>query len=208
MKKPNSLKHKELLEWYHDHKAEYSPVYRNFYIRVVRYGMSKEEAMVYVRDWKWAKKWNTDNNGRECSCCWVYKLRSEYHCSKLWYNKKTSDCIECRTKRKQEYRAKTNRKQDREYKQRKKLEIGQTIAFTKEVYIDWLPREDQWRVIGYRMKKGYLLESVHTGDQKYMSIYKQYGDIKWSYKEHYKIIEDQKEEQSQKIDKKWDNIRI
>ena len=52
MNRPNYLKYIELWEWYQKNKTDDSPVYTNFKERVVRYGMSKEDAMVYVKEWK------------------------------------------------------------------------------------------------------------------------------------------------------------
>ena len=104
---------------------------------------------------------------------------------------------------------KKNSQKDKERKiKTRTFETGQKIAFLKPIYIDWLPREDQWEVIGYRYKKGYILKSLHTGETKYMTRYNQYKDINTTYKDHYIIIEENKvlEQPKEEKERIWVNI--
>ena len=113
-------------------------------------------------------KTQISEDGRICTKCLVFKERNEF--INDFSNKKTyksTRCKECIYKAKQEYRIRTNRAKDKEYREKKrKLEIGQIISFLDPIYIDWRPREDKRQVIDYKYKKWYKITSLLKRETK------------------------------------------
>jgi hypothetical protein len=103
--------------------------------------------------------------------------------NKSWHNFKDSICKECKNNNHREYR-KLNRHKDNEYKQKiRKLEINQIISFWKVIELNWLPREETRKVIDYKFKKWYTIQSQLT------KLYKTLDTVEWNknYLKFYKI---------------------
>lgn len=199
-KNAKNIKHPELVEYYHSYQWDKAP-YRDFFARVTRWCYSTEEAI--RKDFKKPNPRNSeyDDNGRICRDCNKYKPRSDYHNSKVWLNKRTQNCIECRNKNKQEYRQNNRRSKDHEYKQKKrKLEVWEIIATYNPIIYEWNPRENKLQVLHYRYKKWYYCKSLLTGDECYISLWDNATSVKI-----YKIQEDvkQKEELKKEITFSW-----
>lgn len=161
----NNLKHKELYQWYQDYPYSIKATWVVFSQRVLRYWIPKERAIKREQCMTMRRiKTKYDDKWRICTHCWEYKLWSEFaktRACKLWY---TSDCKECRNKRKKEYRARPDTR-DKELAYKKKvrtLEIWSYISFREPIEIDWMLREDINKVISYKFKKWYKIQSVHT----------------------------------------------
>ena len=155
------IKRKEQLNYYHSYvwdKCSY-PV---FFARIHKHWYSYEEAInPESMKWKHMIKTEIKEDWRVCTKCLVFKPRNKFSKTKSTTTRRSADCLECRRKRKQEYRKKTNYNKDHEYKKiRRKLEIWTIITMEKERYIDWLPREDKWIVEKYEFKKWYLIKSL------------------------------------------------
>lgn len=179
----HNLKHKELYARYTNYtwdKCKRSV----FASRVTRYWYTKEKAIVKTRYDKWDngtqlryKIYNSvvDDNGRVCRDCWEYKTWDKFCRSKntrSWY---TPNCYECRNKRKREYRLKTWNAKDREYKLKKrKLIIWEYIALLNPWILNWMIRENSFKVIDYKNRKWYTIQScldwhiekIDTNDNK------------------------------------------
>jgi hypothetical protein len=158
-----NIKYPELLLFYKNYEGEKCK-YSVFRSRAIRYGYSKEEAIQKVSYlWKHMIKGEIKEKGRNCTNCWIFKPRSEF--SKDLSNKyrHTPDCKECRKRKKRAYREQNQRSKDKEYRLKKrKLQIGEYIAFLNPVLVEGIPREDVREVVGYTFKKGYSIKSVHT----------------------------------------------
>ena len=73
-------------------------------------------------------KTDKDNNGRVCTFCWIYKPWSEFSRSKDNKTGYTPNCKQCRNEQKHQWRIKTNRAVDRNYRNNKRhLKIGEQI---------------------------------------------------------------------------------
>lgn len=166
---PTHVKYKEINDYY---RAYSNPKvkYNTFLQRILYHWYTDREKAITEK--KYEKRRNNHwiyEDGRICKCCWKYKPRAEFHYTRASVCGMTSQCKECRNKYKAEYRAKTNHQKDREYKQRKrKLTIGEQIALVQPRYINWMPREDIYKVVDYKYKKWYLLQSII--DQTYKWI--------------------------------------
>ena len=105
-------------------------------------------------------KTDKDNNGRVCTFCWIYKPWSEFSRSKDNKTGYTPNCKQCRNEQKHQWRIKTNREVDRNYRNNKRhLKIGEQIYFNNDV------RE----VLSYKFKKGYTVKSILNGTLKVIS---------------------------------------
>jgi hypothetical protein len=157
---PHHIKYKEQLDFYHSYIGNKCK-YWCFFSRIHQQWLSYEEAIKpQTLKWKHLIKTMYDENGRVCVICWEYKTRNNYHKSMTGFMNKVSLCKDCRKQQKLEYRIRTNYKKDHEYKKRRRtLEIWTIIWFHKEVYIDWIPREDIYEVIKYEYKKWYMIKS-------------------------------------------------
>lgn len=63
------------------------------------WGIAKEWVRWFI------KKWFADEHWKECTDCWIYKTRNQYHrCSAMKSDKRTPNCKDCRNKRKRDYR--------------------------------------------------------------------------------------------------------
>lgn len=200
MKLWNNTKHPELVEYYHRYEWE-KPTYCTYYSRVMVQGMNKEEAMTYKRSWK---SEHYDDTGRVCSRCKAYKNRSEYHYSRTWRNHKTTNCIECRTIMKKEYRQKTGYAKDHEYKKKiRTLKIWSLVAMYYPILHEWVLREDSYRVLDYKYKKWYLVKSTLTGKMKYISIMDNKTGVKV-----YEIREQPIQEKEIKQEEDWSYLHL
>lgn len=196
--KIRNLKHKELWLRYQENKTILSTSYANYINRILRYWQTKEDAIKIANNIKKpnAIKTMVDQNWRECTICRIYKDRWSYHNSKSWVYRKTNDCKECRNKKRQEYREKTNRIKDREYKKKTRtLEIWSTIALFNPIWINWVPREDKYKVLSYKKYKWYLLKSLHTWEETYKSI----SDNKHSIIRRYYTIKEENEVKEKEV---------
>jgi len=180
------VKRSELLMRYRNYKKEKCKQ-SVFIARVTRYWYSKTKAIRLwdCRDWKHLLKSEIKEDWRVCVRCWQFKpwdLFSKDKQFRMWY---TSDCKECRNKIHQEHRNKDHHSKDHEYKIRKrKLQIGDKIAFLKPIIIDDILREDVWKVICYQMKKWYTIESIYTKKIRQLDTWDNATSPKF-----YKIIE-------------------
>lgn len=159
----HNVKYPELLAWYRAYEWEKCK-YRIFMSRVIRYWYSKEEAIT-PKSLIGKRKIKTEirEDGRVCTVCWQFKFRDEFARTKGTTTGRTPNCKDCRNEMKKSYREKNWYAKDKEYKLRtRKLTIWSYIAFLNPVYIDWAPRENVRQIVGYQMKKGYELKSVHT----------------------------------------------
>ena len=164
----HNLKHKELYEWYNQQdnpKCKWTV----FASRVVRYWYTKEDAINPKKldrgklgsDLRHKQyKSIVDSNGRVCRKCWEYKTFDKFHRTKASYSWYTSCCKECRNKQKAEYRARTWYAKDHEYKKKTRtLNVWEYIALDKPTMKDGILRENTFRIIDYKYKKWYTMES-------------------------------------------------
>jgi len=111
-------------------------------------------------------KTQISDDGRVCTKCLKFKLWKSY--VNDYNNKKThhsTKCKLCINKAKLDYRLRTNRAKDKEYKNKtRKLEVGQIISFLEPIYINWDPREDKQEVIDYKYNRWYTIKSLLTGE--------------------------------------------
>lgn len=156
------IKYPDLLDRYHTYEGEKCS-YLVFLGRVVRHWYPKEEAISPKSFlWKWKIKTEIKEDGRVCTVCGQFKLRDQFHKTKETTTGRTGACKICRNAAKKKARAE-GRTNDKEYRIRKrKLKIWSYIAFLTPIYVDWAPRENVREVVGYQLKKGYQLKSVHT----------------------------------------------
>jgi len=180
-----NLKHIHIRQYYKNYQWDKCS-YSRYYARVKRWWY-KIDSIENVKYKNWIKPKNlTDENGRICNQCKVYKPRCDYMKNMSWHNFKDNVCRECKNQNHREYR-KTNKHKDQEYKQRKrKLKIDQIISFGKIIEIDWLPREETRKVISYKFKRWYKIQNQLTKEiksfdttewnPKYLKFYK----VEWS----------------------------
>ena len=156
-------RHPDLIEYYRIYNWEKTS-YANFANRHLRLWYSKEEAILPKVRRAWAPdKTKVEENGRECTVCWEMQNRDQFAKSKLGINGKTSDCKDCRNKRVRWYREKNWERYKSNYKDMRKLHIGEYIALLEPVYVDWFPREDVYEVLDYEFRQWYKLRSTLTG---------------------------------------------
>lgn len=114
-------------------------------------------------------KTSIDDEGRICTECKEYKIRSKFSRTTLTTTKRTPNCKECRNKRKAIYRQNNNRITDILYKEKtRKLSVWTIISFPSEEIkdiIDW-NKDQQWKVIGYVNRKWHRLESTLNGNKR------------------------------------------
>lgn len=159
----NNLKHKELYERYNQQpwpKAKRSI----FSYRVIRCWYDKIDALNPDSLLKQAKRkqfnCTYDENWRVCTKCWEYKVWSEYAKNKVWVCGFTSKCKDCRNKYHQEYRDKTNRARDKQYKiEKRKLNIWDQVYFNSQI------RE----VAEYKSNRWYKVVSIMTWEERRLS---------------------------------------
>lgn len=168
---PNNIKHHKQLEYYHSYIWD-KPSYSVFFARIHQQWLPYEEAIkTETLKWKHLIKTKIDENWRICTNCLKYKPRNEFSRTKIWLTKRTPDCLECRNKRKREYRERTQYKKDHEYKTKhRKLDIWTIIIMEKERYIDWIPREDRYEVIKYKFKQWYMIRSLIDWIYKWIDL--------------------------------------
>lgn len=179
----HNLKYKDLNSYRHNYEWEKCKI-TVFMARVRIYGKTKEEAILPVLYIGVKPKNRCDDNGRVCNDCWEYKTWDMFSRMKTGYNHRSPNCLECRNKKKREYRAKTNRAKDREYKQRtRKLAIWDRVSFMEVVYKDWLPREEVWIVKDKKPMQAYTIQSELT------ELYGRLDTVEWNpnYKKFYKL---------------------
>lgn len=160
-----------------------------FIARVTKYWYSKTKA---IKPWDMRSgthriKTEIKQEWRICTRCGLFKLWDQFAKSKDFRQFYTSDCKECRNRIHQERRIQERYSKDREYKlRRRKLQIGDLIAFMEPVVIEEIPREDAWKVIAYEHNKWYTIRSIRTREVKQLDT----GDNPQSdnCKKFYKII--------------------
>jgi len=161
----NNIKHKELLERYKT-QPDPKPKYTTFFGRVLRYWYTKEKA-INPKSLLWLHfiKNPYQENWKVCNNCNQFKEWKDYNKNraiKNWYNGK---CRECMIQQKREYRKRTNRQKDKEYRLKtRKLATGDTLQFYDDVEKDLLQycRIQQRQVIWYEYKKWYRIKSLTT----------------------------------------------
>lgn len=112
--------------------------------------------------WKqwFIKKWYSDEHWQECTKCWIYKTRNEYHrdrSSKT--DRRTPNCKECRNAYKKQYRLTSTT--DHLYKQRfRQLKIWAIGKLKGSEIPDLLTYGTilTWTVVKYERMKWYLLK--------------------------------------------------
>lgn len=177
-----NIKHPHLIEYWQDYKLEKCK-YSIFLTRVVRYWYSLENA---IDPKKIKKKLKTffDKDWRVCNTCWEYKLRKEFSKSKASKNWYTPSCITCRRKKHIEYRIKTNRQKDKEYKNKSRhFNIWDIVVL-------WLLKDRVWNtywessreILDYKFKKWYTLENTKTWQIKIWSFANNKSKLKVFYK--------------------------
>ena len=162
-----NLKHKELNYWYHK-QTEPKSSYKTYIARVVRYWYSKEKAILKAKLQRNHPLNYVDDNWWVCNSCKTYKLWELYSRTRVWYNNRTPNCLECRNKYKKEYRKRSNK--NKEYKLRTRNPIiGSIIGLTNYKFRDKNdnPREVPRKVISYKKNKWYLLYSEKFKMKKY-----------------------------------------
>lgn len=155
-----NIKYHEQLAFYHSFVGDKCP-YRTFSARVQKWLPYDWAIQKENRKWKHLVKGLITDTGRECTKCKVMKPRSEYNKNyTAWLNFRQPYCKVCQSIMKKEYRKKTWYLKDKQYKEhRRKLAIGQKIAFCEPMIVKWLPREVIREVQSYEKKKWYLLYS-------------------------------------------------
>ena len=162
-----NLKYVEMNSFYNDFEWDKCN-YWCYFRRVKKQWLSFDKAISPEKLKKWPQsKTKVDDNGRECTKCLEYKEWDFFNKNNAWPNRKQNICKECQKKAKKEYRERTGGLKDKEYRKKKRiLEIWSDIAFTKAVYIDWMPREDVYTIIKYVFHKWYLLQSKRTKEYR------------------------------------------
>jgi hypothetical protein len=178
-----NVKHHKQLEYYHNYEWDKCS-YFVFHARIHQQWLSYDDA-IKPESLKWQHmiKTRIDENGRVCTKCKEYKLWDYFARTKWTTTRRTPDCLECRKQAKIEYRERTGRIKDREYKQKTRiLQIGEKISFMEVVYIDWLPRDEIWEVVDKKKMQWYRIKSLLTG------YYKTLDTTEWNinYKKYYK----------------------
>ena len=102
---------------------------------------------------------------RICTKCWEYKLWDEFANSKTWFMGHTWKCKECRNRIHQEYRERTNRARDRQYKiEKRHLEIWDQIYFNSEI---WEVKEKRYNWYIVKSIMNWTERRISTSDNHY-----------------------------------------
>ncbi len=161
---PRNLKHHNLNQFYHEY--DWPKIWYSTYLwRVLRYWYDKEIAIQkYIKlIWKSLIKWEVTRDGRNCTKCGEYKLWLHFTKNKEWPKWYDSKCRNCKKILKKEYRDKTNRQKDNEYrKNKRKLEIWKYIHLWI-IQIDWVIQPMEYRkVVDKKKMQSYKLQSMTT----------------------------------------------
>lgn len=97
-----AVKDKVVYDYYHNYDKE-KPKYETYMQRIVRFGYSKEEAIL-LKDNREKSKTLISEDWRVCTKCKIFKVWDLYHNSSRLSTWKCSQCIECRNEKKREYR--------------------------------------------------------------------------------------------------------
>jgi len=155
------VKYKEINDYRRNH-ADPKVCYATFRTRILVYKYTDREKAITEKLYTSRRKshW-IDEDWRICTKCKQRKPREMFSYTKDSICWMTSKCKECRNAEHRELRKRQNYKADRDYKdRRRKLTIGEHIALQTPRYINWLPREDIYKVVDYKYKKWYLLQSI------------------------------------------------
>lgn len=158
---PTHVKYKEVNDFWRNHTDPKVP-YNTFKTRIDRYWYTDREKAITEKKYTSRRKnhWIYED-GRVCTKCKQRKPREMFAYTKDTVCHMTSKCKECRNTYHRELRVRQNYEVDRRYKEKyRKLTIWEHIALQTPRYIDWLPREDVYKVIDYKSNKWYLLQSI------------------------------------------------
>lgn len=155
------VKYKEINDYYRGYNNP-RVKYNTFLQRILYHGYTDREKAITEKKYtsRRKNKW-IDEDWRICTKCKQWKPREMFWFTKDTVCQMTSKCKECRNADHREQRKLTNYAADRQYKSKtRKLTIWEHIALQKPRYINWLPREDVYKVVDYKYKKWYLLQSI------------------------------------------------